>query len=69
MMNLLSEIEFADSEPFSDEERKSRFFLGFSEVCIHTEQSFVGRVAKVSQLADREGVVLLDISAGLVAEP
>jgi hypothetical protein len=65
LMEEISRLGFADIEPLIDDEQEARFILGFSEVRVHTAQSFAERAAVVKQLADREGLTVDDVSAGL----
>lgn len=65
LMSEVSSLGFTEVEPLGVESEEDQFILGFAEIRVHTARSFVERLEAVNKLAAREGVMLVDYSAGL----
>ncbi len=65
LIHEISRLGFAEVEPSTSENCEGQYTLWFSEVCVHTAQSFAARVAVVEQFAESKDLVVLDFSAGL----
>ncbi len=68
LMQEVGRLGFTEIEPLADEEREGQYTLYFAEVRVHSARSFARRVKAVVRLANREGLVMSDFSAGCPEE-